>query len=80
MSRTTSPSRLWTYYETVAPDDIAPDEYASALEPLHAGMRQVDLTGDWLPHFVARVDAAERPVDDGHRQPRDCGAGMSSPT
>ena len=33
---------LWTYYEPVPPHDIAPDEYASALERLHAGMRQAD--------------------------------------
>ena len=53
---------LWTYYEPVPPHDIAPDEYASALERLHAGMRQVDLTGDWLPHFMDRVDEAQRLV------------------
>lgn len=31
---------LWTYYETVPPHDIEPEEYASALDRLHAGMRQ----------------------------------------
>jgi hypothetical protein len=55
---------LWTYYEPMPPQDIAPDEYASALERLHAGMRQAELTGDWLPHFMDRVDEAQRLVDD----------------
>jgi Ser/Thr protein kinase RdoA (MazF antagonist) len=55
---------LWTYYEPVAPHDIAPREYASALERLHAGMRQADVTGDWLPHFTDRVDEAQLVVDD----------------
>jgi Ser/Thr protein kinase RdoA (MazF antagonist) len=55
---------LWTYYERVPPDAIAPDEYAGVLERLHAGMRQTDLTGDWLPHFTDRVDQAQRLVDD----------------
>ena len=65
---------LWTYYETVPPHDIAPDEYASALERLHAGMRQVDLTGDWLPHFMDRVDEAQRLVDDPTNTPEITGA------
>ena len=60
---------LWTYYERVRPHDIAPNEYASALEQLHAGMRQADLTGDWLPHFMDRVDEAQRLVDDPDQQP-----------
>lgn len=55
---------LWTYYEPVAPHEIAPDEYASALERLHAGMRQADLAGDWLPHFMDRVNEAQRLIDD----------------
>src|SRR6266536_3304017 len=37
---------LWTYYEPVPPHHIAPDAYASALERLHAGMRQAELTDD----------------------------------
>ena len=53
---------LWTYYESVPPRDIAPDKYASALERLHAGMRQVELTGNWLPHVTDRVDEAQRLV------------------
>ena len=65
---------LWTYYETVPPHDIAPDEYATALERLHAGMRQVDLTGNWLPHFTDRVDEAQRLVDDPTNNPAIAGA------
>ncbi len=59
---------LWTYYTSEPPPDIAPDEYASVLERLHAGMRQVDLTGDWLPHFMDRVNEAQRLVDDPTKQ------------
>jgi hypothetical protein len=59
----------WTYYEPVPPHDIAPDEYASALERLHAGMQQADLTGDWLPHFMDRVDEAQCLVDDPANNP-----------
>jgi hypothetical protein len=52
---------LWTYYEPVAPRDIAPAEYARALERLHAGMRQIDVTA---PHFTDRVAEAQRLVGD----------------
>jgi Ser/Thr protein kinase RdoA (MazF antagonist) len=64
---------LWTYYEPV-PHDIAPHEYASALERLHAGMRQADVAGDWLPHFMDRVDEAKRLVDDPNNNPEIAGA------
>lgn len=60
---------LWTYHQPVPPHDIAPDEYASALERLHAGMRQAELTGDWLPHFTDRVDEAQRLVHDPTNNP-----------
>lgn len=52
---------FWTYYEPVAPLEIAPMEYARALEQLHAGMRT-----DMQPtqHFTARVAEAQRLVDD----------------
>ena len=60
---------LWTYYEAVPPDAVAPDEYAGALERLHAGMRAADLTGGWLPHFLDRVDEAQRLVDDHTSNP-----------
>ncbi len=39
---------MWTYYEPVLPRDVAPAEYAQALERLHAGMRLIDVT---TPHF-----------------------------
>ena len=60
---------LWTYHEPVPPCDLAPDEYASALERLHAGMRRVDVAGDWLPHVTDRVDEAQRLVEDPANNP-----------
>jgi hypothetical protein len=60
---------LWTCYEAVPPHDIAPDEYASALERLHAGMRRASLAGDSLPHFTDRVDEAQRLVDNASDLP-----------
>jgi hypothetical protein len=60
---------LWTYHQPLPPHDIAPDEYALALERLHAGMRQAEPTGDWLPHFTDRVDEAQRLVDDPTNNP-----------
>jgi Ser/Thr protein kinase RdoA (MazF antagonist) len=65
---------LWTYYEALPPHDIAPGEYAGALARLHAGMRQADLTGDWLPHFMNRVDEAQHLVDDPTNNPEIAGA------
>ncbi|MGH9211307.1 MAG: phosphotransferase family protein [Acidimicrobiales bacterium] len=65
---------LWTYHAPLPPHDIAPDEYASALERLHAGMQQADLTGDRLPHFMDRVDKAQRLVDDPTNNPEIAGA------
>jgi hypothetical protein len=47
---------LWTYYESVPPQAITPSEYAHALERLHAGMRQIDVTA---PHFTDRVGEAQ---------------------
>jgi hypothetical protein len=47
---------LWTYYEPVSPRDVAPAEYAQALERLHAGMREIDLPA---PHFTDRVAEAQ---------------------
>jgi Ser/Thr protein kinase RdoA (MazF antagonist) len=46
---------LWTYYEAVGPEVISPDDYADALERLHAGMRKVDVP---TPHFMDRVEEA----------------------
>jgi hypothetical protein len=54
---------LWTYYEAVPPHDLAPDEYAGALERLHVGMRRAGLPGESLPHFTDRVDEAQCLVD-----------------
>ncbi|HEX9642259.1 MAG TPA: aminoglycoside phosphotransferase family protein [Candidatus Krumholzibacteria bacterium] len=47
---------LWTYYEPVPSRDVAPPEYAQALERLHAGMRGIDFTA---PHFTDRVAEAQ---------------------
>ncbi len=47
---------LWTYYEPVSHQDVAPAEYAQALKQLHAGMRQIDVTA---PHFTDRVAEAQ---------------------
>ena len=60
---------LWTYYEAVPPHDIAPDEYANALEQLHARMRRAGPRVDSIPHFTDRVDEAQRLVDDATSQP-----------
>ncbi len=48
---------MWTYYEPVPPQRVPPADYAQALERLHAGMRQIDLT---TPHFTDRVAEAQR--------------------
>ncbi len=50
---------LWTYYEGVPPREVAPADYARALERLHAGMRQIDMA---TPHFTDRVAQAQRLV------------------
>ncbi|HZU12272.1 MAG TPA: phosphotransferase [Chloroflexota bacterium] len=57
---------LWTYYEPVPPRDIASSEYARALEALHAGMRQIDVTA---PHFTDRVQEAQWLVDNRDHTP-----------
>src|SRR5215211_58891 len=33
---------FWSYYEPVSHRDVAPTEYARALERLHAGMREIE--------------------------------------
>ncbi|HUP86072.1 MAG TPA: phosphotransferase [Acidimicrobiales bacterium] len=65
---------LWTYYEPVPPREVAPDEYAGALERLHAGMREAELTAEWVPHFMDRVDEAQRLVDEPRNNPEIVGA------
>jgi Ser/Thr protein kinase RdoA (MazF antagonist) len=57
---------LWTYYESVPPRDITPSDYARALERLHAGMRQIDVTA---PHFTDRVQEAQWLVDNPAHTP-----------
>ncbi len=57
---------LWTYYEVVPPQEIAPAEYAQALERYHASVRQIDLT---VPHFTDRVAEAQRLVGDRAQTP-----------
>jgi Ser/Thr protein kinase RdoA (MazF antagonist) len=50
---------LWTYYESVPPREVPPADYAHALERLHAGMRNLEVT---TPHFTDRVAEAQRLV------------------
>jgi hypothetical protein len=57
---------LWTHYEAVAAQEIAPSEYAQALKRLHASMREVDVT---VPHFTDRVATAQSLVEDPEATP-----------
>ena len=57
---------MWTYYEPVSPRDVAPAEYARALEGLHAGIREIDLPA---PHFTDRIAEAQRLVDNRTQTP-----------
>ena len=57
---------LWTYYEPVTSPELAPADYARALEDLHAGMRSVDLPS---PHFTDRVADAQQLVASRDRTP-----------
>ena len=50
---------LWTYYEPVTSREVSPADYATALERLHAGMRELDVA---TPHFTDRVDQAQQLV------------------
>ncbi len=50
---------LWTYYESLLPEEVAPADYANALERLHAGMRTLDVA---TPHFTDRVAEAQQLV------------------
>src|SRR6516164_2869574 len=34
---------LWTYYQPVTPREVPPADYATALERLHTGLRQLDV-------------------------------------
>ena len=57
---------LWTYYKPVPPPEAFADGYAHALERLHAGMRTIEVTA---PHFMDRVEEAERIVASRARAP-----------
>ena len=57
---------LWTYYDPLTAREVAPADYANALERLHAGMRNVDVT---TPHFTDRVAEAQQLVASGDRTP-----------
>ena len=57
---------MWTYYEPESPPDVAPVEYAQALERLHAGMRDIDLPA---PHFTDRIAEAQWLVGNRDRTP-----------
>lgn len=50
---------LWTYIETVPARVLPPADYTPALERLHAGLRQLDVTA---PHVMDRVAATGRDV------------------
>jgi thiamine kinase-like enzyme len=56
---------FWTYYEH-AGQELAPADYARALERLHAGMAKVDAT---VPHFSNRVAEAQELVASANRTP-----------
>ncbi len=57
---------LWTYYEPATPPDVAPADYAHALERLHAGMRTIDVP---TLHVTDRVEQARRLVASRDRTP-----------
>ena len=56
---------LWIYYEQ-SRQEVSPADYAKALERLHAGMAQLDVT---VPHFTDRVAEAQRIVASRDRTP-----------
>lgn len=57
---------MWTYCETVSPEEVAPADYAHVLELLHAGMRHIEVT---TPHFTDRVAEAQRLVESSDHTP-----------
>jgi hypothetical protein len=70
---------LWTYYEPVPPQEVAPAEYARVLERLHSGMRRIDIA---TPHFTDRVAEAQSLVASRDRTPElpDADRGLLSNT
>jgi thiamine kinase-like enzyme len=57
---------LWTYYEPLTSREVSPADYANALQQLHAGMRELDVT---TPHFTDRVAEAQQLVASRDRTP-----------
>jgi hypothetical protein len=57
---------LWTYYEPMAGTVVPPADYAGALERLHAGMRGLQVP---TPHYMDRVDSAQRLLANRDRTP-----------
>jgi Ser/Thr protein kinase RdoA (MazF antagonist) len=57
---------LWNYYATATPGQDSPAEYADALRRLHQGMRSVEIAA---PHYLERVEEAERLVTNRHQTP-----------
>ena len=57
---------LWTYYEPATPHEVAPADYAHALQRLHAGMRTLDVP---TPHFTDRIEEAQQLVASRDRTP-----------
>jgi hypothetical protein len=56
---------FWSYYRSVTDLD-SPDEYADALNRLHAAMRSIEIEA---PHFTERIAAAERLLTHSHETP-----------
>jgi hypothetical protein len=57
---------LWTYYVPAASRTVAPADYATALERLHAGMRKIKVPS---PHFTDRVAEAQQLVTNRDQTP-----------
>jgi hypothetical protein len=60
---------FWTYHHPVTPSMLTPDEYAMALSELHSGLRDTDVSGLAVPHFLDRVAEAQRLIDDPTNNP-----------
>lgn len=52
---------MWRYFEPAPQRAVPPTEYASALERLHLGLRQIDVA---VPHVMDRLAATLRDVED----------------
>jgi aminoglycoside phosphotransferase (APT) family kinase protein len=48
---------MWTYSEPVKTGPLSPTDYGQALERLHAGLRQIEIT---TPHFTDRLATAQQ--------------------